>query len=257
MSDFKFGSARIDENGNYTGGKAGDQTGKEVMIQQFYQHKKGWYILRLKDIKKAEQLGNAMKRACNNDNIGYNQAKRLEIISAGIDTQVKINCDCSSLVRACLKAVGIDVNNFTTENELKILMATGLFEKHEATNILYKGDIAVTRTKGHTGIITDSSLLRTTKTYSIAIPTEKKKVSKTSRTKYTVSSNVKLLQINLNELCDAKLVIDGKFGNKTEEAVKNLQKVFFKKPEEIDGIYGKKTYACLKFVAVCKGYEVI
>lgn len=257
MSDFKFGSARCDEAGNYVGGKAGDQTGREVMIQPFYQHKKGWYILRLKDIKKAELLGNAMKRACNNPNIGYNQAKRNEVISAGVDTQKKVNCDCSSLVRACLKSVGIDVKDFTTETEVKILMATGLFEKHEATTILYKGDIAVTRTKGHTGIITDSSLIRSTKIYAVAIPTERKKVQKTSRTRYTVSLNVRLLQINLNELCGQNLKEDGKFGEKTEEAVKNLQRVFFKRPEDIDGIYGPKTYECLKFVAACKGYEVL
>lgn len=257
MSDFKFGSARVDENGNYVGGKAGDQTGKEVMIQPFYQHKKGWYILRLIDAKKAEQLGNAMKRACNNPNIGYNQAKRLEVISAGVDTQTKVNCDCSSLVRACLKTVGIEVANFTTGNEVEILMATGLFEKHEATTILYKGDIAVTRTKGHTGIITDSSLTRATKTMAIAIPTERKKVFKTEKTRYKVSLNVRLLQINLNTLCGQNLKEDGKFGEKTEEAVKNLQRVFFKSPEAIDGIYGPKTYECLKFVAACKGYEVL
>ena len=31
----KIGSARIDENGNISGGKEGDQNGREVMIQDF------------------------------------------------------------------------------------------------------------------------------------------------------------------------------------------------------------------------------
>ena len=38
----KFGSARIDENGRARGGKRGDQTGCECMIQQAYWHKNGW-----------------------------------------------------------------------------------------------------------------------------------------------------------------------------------------------------------------------
>ena len=42
-----IGSARHDEHGNcYSGGKAGDQTGQEVSTQKFYNHSKGWYVLR-------------------------------------------------------------------------------------------------------------------------------------------------------------------------------------------------------------------
>ena len=45
-----IGSARHDEHGNcYSGGKAGDQTGQEVSTQKFYNHSKGWYVLRAKD----------------------------------------------------------------------------------------------------------------------------------------------------------------------------------------------------------------
>lgn len=34
------GSARLDENGNVSGGAAGDQTGREVSTQPYYMHKK-------------------------------------------------------------------------------------------------------------------------------------------------------------------------------------------------------------------------
>ena len=41
-----IGSARHDENGKYSGGMVGDQTGKEVSTQNFYVSSKGWYIKR-------------------------------------------------------------------------------------------------------------------------------------------------------------------------------------------------------------------
>ena len=44
-----IGSARIDENGNAHGGKAGDQkNGKEVSAQEWYKHSKGWRVFRAK-----------------------------------------------------------------------------------------------------------------------------------------------------------------------------------------------------------------
>lgn len=42
----RIGSARINEKGTTTGGKAGDQTGGEVSIQNYYLHRKGWYVAR-------------------------------------------------------------------------------------------------------------------------------------------------------------------------------------------------------------------
>lgn len=68
-----IGSARIDERGRATGGKAGDQTGKEVSTQNWYKHSKGWVVLRAKDPKKAEKIAQAMRAACDNNNIGYDQ----------------------------------------------------------------------------------------------------------------------------------------------------------------------------------------
>ena len=41
----KIGSARIDERGKISGGKAGDQTGSEVGTQNWYKHSKGWRVL--------------------------------------------------------------------------------------------------------------------------------------------------------------------------------------------------------------------
>lgn len=160
-----IGSARIGENGSITGGKDGDQkqTGKddyrgEVSLQNFYTHKKGWYILRPKNAEHAVNIASAMWNACNNIHIGYNQNERLDIMKHGTKTTVNINCDCSSLVRCCVyEGTGKDVGNFTTANEVAVLEGSGLFNKrikYTKGMLLYTGDVLVTCTKGHTVIVT-------------------------------------------------------------------------------------------------------
>ena len=154
-----IGSARHDEHGNcYSGGKAGDQTGQEVSTQKFYNHSKGWNVLRAKDNKVAEKLAEAMKIACGNKNIGYDQSERYGVIKHGINTKVKTECDCSSLVRACIiYASGKDVGDFNTSNERSVILKSGLFDDmgtYKVGDTLYNGDILVTRTKGHTVIVT-------------------------------------------------------------------------------------------------------
>ncbi len=161
-----IGSARIDENGKISGGSAGDQTGKEVATQNFYVHAKGWYVLRAKSDAVANKLAQAMKQACNNNNIGYDQYQRLGVITNGTNSKVKTECDCSSLVRQCvIEASGKDPGNFNTSNEVSALEKTGLFEKafkYTSGTTLKTGDILVTCTKGHTVIVT-SGASRTTK----------------------------------------------------------------------------------------------
>ena len=153
-----IGSARHDEHGNcYSGGKAGDQTGQEVSTQKFYNHSKGWNVLRAKDNKVAEKLAEAMQIACGNKNIGYDQSERYGVIKHGINTKVKTECDCSSLVRACIiYASGKDVGDFNTSNERSVILKSGLFDDmgtYKVGDTLYNGDILVTRTKGHTVIV--------------------------------------------------------------------------------------------------------
>lgn len=64
------GSARIDENGHATGGKPGDQTGKELSTQYWYNHSKGWRVFRPLDPLRAEKIAYAMQAACDNPHIG-------------------------------------------------------------------------------------------------------------------------------------------------------------------------------------------
>ena len=152
-----IGHASIDENGNISGGSAGDQNGKEVCTRSYYLHSKGWYLLRPKSVKHANAIAEAMLRACNNSNIGYDQGNRTGIIKYGTNTTVKTECDCSSLVRQCvIEGTGMDSGNFTTANEVKMLQAMGIFETALAVTSsteMFNGDILVTKTKGHTVIV--------------------------------------------------------------------------------------------------------
>ena len=164
MGKVIIGSARIDERGKLSGGSAGDQKQTaasdykgEVTLQNFYIHKKGWYVLRLKDPAQAEACAIAMCNACNNSNIGYDQNQRTNVLKYGTRSTTKTECDCSSLVRLCVKeATGKDPGNFTTSTEAAVLDGSGLFEKRKVYKNgveLFNGDILVTKTKGHTVIV--------------------------------------------------------------------------------------------------------
>lgn len=164
-----IGSARIDERGKLSGGQAGDQKQKsstndtvgEVSMQNFYVHSKGWLILRPKDANIAKRIASNMKTACNNVNIGYDQSNRTGVLKYGVNTKTKTECDCSGLVRACVKeASGKDPGNFSTLDEADVLEKSGLFEKrivYTPNTTIYTGDVLVTKTKGHTVIVVEGA----------------------------------------------------------------------------------------------------
>jgi GH25 family lysozyme M1 (1,4-beta-N-acetylmuramidase) len=164
----RVGSARIDENGHARGGAAGDQTGREVMAQDWYDHGllNPWVLLRPLDEVVAEKIA-----ACKNNLIGYDQGQRDTLYAAvaalGFDvsklTAKKVETDCSALVRVCMAYAGIILNlgdtKFTTANMAAILVATKKFERltdrryvHSST-YLKRGDILVTAHQGHTVVV--------------------------------------------------------------------------------------------------------
>lgn len=160
----KIGHASIDENRNAHGGKAGDQTAKEVCTRSWYS--KPWTsVIRPKDSAQAEKIAKAMEQACANDNIGYDQYQRTTLYTQAkalnwdiskIDTPCE--CDCSSLVAVCVNAAGIVVSkDIYTGNEKAALSATGAFaaltdSKYVGkADYLKRGDILLG--KGHTAIV--------------------------------------------------------------------------------------------------------
>ena len=113
-----------------------------------------------------------MNAICNNANFGYSQTERLTGYNAaakvgfdGAKVREKCNIDCSETVRVCLAYAGIKVADFITSNEVSTIMATGKFEKITTVNekMLKKGDILVTKKKGHTAIVVDAPTASTEK----------------------------------------------------------------------------------------------
>lgn len=249
-----IGSARHDENGHITGGSAGDQTGSEVSTQNFYVHSKGWYVIRAKSDTHANKIAERMRAACANNNIGYDQTGRLGVITHGIDTKVKTECDCSSLVRACVKeATGKDAGNFVTSNEVALLQSTGLFmptKTYYSGMTLYTGDILVTKTKGHTVIVTSGASRGSSKSgYTGAFPTLPSRGyfalgdGYKQLTGSATAVEIKRVQNFLNWAVGAGLSADGDYGPKTVAAVKTFQK---KVGITVDGQFGKNTLAKAK-----------
>lgn len=246
----KFGSARIDENGKATGGKAGDQTGKEVSEQAFYMHSKGWLCFRAKDVSVANELAKAMCDACANNNIGYDQNNRaimtmLKKYGSMDKIKEKTETDCSNLVRGCIyQATGIDVGNFNTATQPAVLRKSGLFDEVEikSENDVYNGDILVTKIKGHT-VIATSGRARSGKTYTGDWP---KLPARGWFKNGDVSPEVCKLKKFLNWFGDYGLDEKNKnYLSKTAAAVKDFQD---KAGITVDGEFGSKSLAAAKKV---------
>lgn len=221
----KVGSARIDEHGNISGGRAGDQTKKEVATEPYYSHPKGWYLLRAKDIEVAKKIAQAMREGCANDNIGYSQTDRYGVIThlktygRIAKISVKTNADCSSLVRACCIQSGISVGDFNTSSEVAVLEKTEAFHKAVAVTPntkLQEGDILVTRTKGHTVIVTETDTKPT--------PKPETKPQAGGKGKKSVEDV-------------AKEVIEGKWGNNPERKDKLIKAGYI--PAEVQAVVNK------------------
>lgn len=130
----RIGHASIDERRKVSGGKVGDQTGKEICIRNWY--KKPWNVMLICiDEKIADKAADYMEAICKNDHYGYDQSQRTtgyESIKKNGVAKGKGEFDCSSLVASCYKLAGLNVNvNCTTSNLRKALLATGKFKAYE------------------------------------------------------------------------------------------------------------------------------
>lgn len=250
-----IGSARGDERGKATGGAAGDQKQNktpdysgEVSFQSWYKHSKGWVLIRAKSATVREKIAHDMEMACNNPNIGYDQAQNRTLYDIvkklGYDcgrVNTKCETDCAQLVRVCVLYAGINTPDFYTATEVSVLRSTGAFDIYteskytESDRLLKRGDILCTKTKGHTVVVlSDGSDAGgdTVKYCETTLPILERGCK---------GNAVKTLQ---------KLLIDygydvgpdgpdGDFGKNTEAAVKKFQKAF---GIGTDGVVGKKTW---------------
>lgn len=248
-----IGSARIDERGKTTGGQAGDQTGKELSTQNWYKHAKGWRVFRARDPAVAEKMAWDMQAACNNRHIGYDQNQRGTLYAAakpfGFNcAKVNVDCetDCSALVRVCAAYAGVDLPNFRTWDEPQALLASGAFveltgDKYTASSAyLRRGDILVTRTKGHTVIVLSDG----PKAKAAPAPTHYALGDRILKNGCE-GDDVKALQealISLGYDC-GRWGADGDFGDATDRALRAFQRA---QGLAVDGEYGPKSRAAME-----------
>lgn len=161
----KIAHAVGDENGKARGGKAGDQTGKEVLVTNWYKRSGGWDVcLECTDEQLASDAADIAVRIANDDSFGYDQDQRMTaykaIMAAGgdIESASDSELDCSVLVFIAYKLAGLDIEIGYTGNLESRFIATGKFIAHRESKYLTSGDYAkkgwIYLTKGkHTAIV--------------------------------------------------------------------------------------------------------
>ena len=246
MATVKLGSARIDENGKATGGKAGDQTGKEVSTQNWYKHSKGWRVFRAKNSGVAEKIAWDMQAACDNPKIGYDQSQRDTLYT--VAKLVGFNCakvsaacetDCSALVRVCCAYAGVMLPNIRTTNEPTALLDSGEFVEltgakyTESPDYLRRGDILCTKTQGHTVVVLSSG--------------SKAEVAPVAQglSRGDHGSAVSAMQkalLTWDPKCLPKWGADGDFGSETEAALRAFQAAA---GLPVTGVYDEETRKAL------------
>lgn len=250
-----------DENGRYSGGKAGDQTGTEYRVRSWYN--RPWKcVLRYPDTDVGGTLAKIAKAAAKNEKIGYDQNQRTtyhtQLKAAGWKPEkIKTKCeaDCSSSTAANVIAAGHqmgikklqEINSNCTTSNLRAALKVAGFEvltksKYlTSDSYLMPGDIllndghhvAINLTLGpHAGPSTNSSSTKRTVPALAAVPPNLRRGS--------TGPQVKNLQKDLNYVMTSGLAVDGVFGTKTENALKAFQK---KCGLSVDGIYGSKSKA--------------
>lgn len=260
----RIGHASGDENGKARGGKAGDQTGKEVCIRNWYN--KGWNVLlRPRSAALAEKSAQACEEACANDNNGYdqggrntlhNEAKMVDYDLSEIDEPCE--SDCSSLMHVCAIAGGANLtygdNGLTTRTMVSAFVASGDYIKLTdskyltSDKYLKRGDILV-KEGSHTVMVlcngtdttSDEPVHSTPKQeivtvyYSVRLPMLVKGMEGES-----VKAMQQLLMFNGYDL--PKYGADGEYGEETENAILLFQEDNGLKP---DAKCGQATWSCL------------
>lgn len=151
-TNVKIGHAVGDENGKANGGFAGDQTGREVRIQNWYNRDGGWEVCIIPtDLILGKRAAAAMTAICENDNIGYNQDRRWTArtaiqIAGSIEGALESEVDCSSAVDIAYEQAGLSIERGYTGNLERRYMATEKFKAYKDAAHLTSPDYAVAGT---------------------------------------------------------------------------------------------------------------
>lgn len=261
----RIGHASIAENGKATGGASGDQTGKEVVIRDWYN--KPWNVL-LRPVRSelAEESAVACEEACANPNIGYDQGGRNTLYAKAKAVQFDIGaitepceCDCSSLMHVCAIAGGANMtygsNGHTTRTMVREFVNSGDYVKLTgseylaSSKLLKRGDILV-KEGSHTAMVLDNGA-----DVVVEPPVEPPVVNLPLEDDATVYYSVRLPLLQKGMTRDAvramQFLLDahgfdvpmfGTFNARTESALMEFQRDF---NLQVDGKCGPDTWSAL------------
>ena len=222
----KLASSSKDENGRYTGGQKGDQTGQEVHILNWYSN--GWdRVLRPKNQTLAENIARAAEAGCANDNIGYSQGARntlyIEAQKVGLDLSkitTPCDCDCSSFVSICCICAGLSPNIFyaggnmcTTWTLQQACERTGQFivysnnQYTQTKDYLQRGDILLNTSSHATIVLSDGDKVER----KVEISPTAEKVEQINEVNYRAQILVPVLNVRKLPNKDAPVVAQVKF----------------------------------------------
>lgn len=137
-----------DEKGEGHGGKAGDQTGREIRVQNWYLRDGGWGVyLECTDPELAAKAALNATLIANDDSFGYDKGERWTgedaIRAAGsIEAASASEFDCSSLVDTAYRLAGLSIKRGYTGDMERRYLATGLFRAYRDPAYLAKPDLA-------------------------------------------------------------------------------------------------------------------
>ena len=232
------------ETGGITG-KPGDQTGREARIQAWDLSGDAWDgVLRAKDAAARLLIAQNAETGARNPHLGYSQKERYtayDIVKAYGYNYNALNAnastDCSQMATTCANFAGYSIPKDTCSGNMKErYLATKGFDLLNAKKYrtdykdLLPGDILY-RSGHHAAIVINNIYW---------LQSELSRSNSSGR-----KTDVKALQTRLNEINGAGLQVDGAFGAKTEQAVKNLQ---YNNGLKSDGVVGRDTALVLGFV---------
>ena len=249
-SPVKISNSGSDENGKYKGGKAGDQTGKEWRIRDWYNYP--WNcVLRHPLAEVRACLATMAVKAAENDNIGYDQLQRddygIELAKNEYDPSKitkPVESDCSKGVIDNTKSTGHtmgipalqNIKATYTGNMRAAYKAAGFYVLTDkkyltSSDYLLAGDILLNDAHHTCTVVTNGAKSGDT----VVMPLVKK-----GSTGAAVEQLQEML-IAQGYSC-GKWGADGDFGDDTLKAVKSFQRDH---GLEVDGEVGPITWAAL------------
>ena len=250
-----------DENGRYSGGKAGDQTGGEWQIRTWYN--RPWNcVLRYPDRKVGDLIADLSRQAALNDYIGYDQGQRSTYWEAlkkakYYPSKIKILCesDCSAGVLANVKAAGYilgikaleDVAPDGWTGSMRVQLTAAGFKLLTASkyltsdNYLLPGDILL-NDRSHTAVNLDTGK------YAGNVPDVKAEKIKTGQKWFNTYYGDFLIR-TFGEL----LEVDGVYGPKSRAAALAIWKDVCNRLYKTKTKVSSKKFgpACVKAAATC------